>query len=335
MTGLISRVLVPVICGISFFTPSVYALDWYWIAIKGTSNVETSTSINDINTATAHFKYLGGGGRKVVANSGCVDNEQKPDNYWESDFALVPRELTLTDVKSGQQYKVTTTPVSYSYLYSGDSNNWVFGNPIQQNNLQMICQPVGSTSPVTPGVGDLVMSFSFDITPIPPGEYSFTYIGGSAFAQWGSAVDINHIVKVAVPYMVSSGDKGNIIKEKIEIPNYCNGVADTIRHGNLSPGEIEGNQATAGVTVTCLKASSVTMRISGTREPNNGMSKADGVTSLGKGIDAKLTFVENGSNTIVDTFQSKRVMISSKLMRTGMVAEGYYKGGAILQIEYN
>lgn len=317
------------------FPSSVYALDWYWVASKNSSSVSASVNVKNMNTAIADFVYRGAGGRIITANSGCPSGAMEWDNYWESDFAIVPKMLTLTRDDSGHQYRVNTKPESYKYLYVHDSNNWLFGNPIQQKNLPMICQPVGATSPVTPGVGNLAMSFSFDLSSLPPGRYSFSYVGGGTFVQWGSSNDINNIARVALQYMTAAGFPGNEVKGEVVIPNYCNGVAEEIRHGNMTPESVNGNKAIAGVTIDCLRMSSVSMRLTGVITPNNGGDKNDGVTSLGKGIDSQLTFTANGKNTFTDSFKSKRIMISSRLIRTGNVVEGHYEGEAILQISYN
>ena len=319
-----------------FLSPSfVYALDWYWVASKNSSSINASVVVKNTNTAIANFTYHGAGGRVITANSGCPSNATQRDDYWESDFAVVPKVLVVTNVDTGRQYRINTTPVSYKYLYSNDSSNWLFGNPVQQKNLPMICQPVGATSSATPGVGSLAMSFSFDISSLPPGSYSFSYVGGGTFVQWGSSNDINSIARVALQYMTASGFIGNVVKGDIVIPNYCNGVAEEIQHGKMTLENVDGNQAIAGVTVDCLRESSISMKIIGTTTPNNGANKNDGITSLGKGIDSQLTFIANGKNTLADSFKNKRVMISSRLMRTGDVVEGYYEGGGILQIIYN
>lgn len=322
---------------ISFFWfPSfVYALDWYWVASKNSSYINASVSVKNQNTAIAVFVYHGTGGRVITANSGCSSGATQIDNYWESDFAIVPKVLTLTSVDTGRQYHINTTPVSYKYLYSNNGTNWLFGNPVQQKNLPMICQPVGATSSVTPGGGSLAMSFSFDLSSLPPGGYSFSYIGGGTFVQWGSSNNIDNIARVALQYMTAAGFPGNVIKGSVVVPNYCNGVAEEIRHGKMTPEDVDGNQAIAGITVNCLRESSVSMKIIGTTTPNNGASKNDGVTSLGKGIDSKLTFVTNGKNTLTDTFRNRRILISSRLIRTGNIVEGYYEGGGVLQIMYN
>ncbi|HBA3590912.1 TPA: hypothetical protein J5G22_001978 [Escherichia coli] len=337
--GLVMRInrKVAFLVSISVFSfPSfVYALDWYWIASKNSSTINASVNVKNINTAIADFVYYGSGGRVITANSGCPAGATQNDNYWESDFAIVPKLITLTNVDTGLQYRINTSPVSYKYLYSQDGTNWLFGNPIQQKNLPMICQPVGATSTSTPGVGNLAMSFSFELSSLPPGSYSFSYIGGGTFVQWGSSNNIDNIARQALQYMTATGFPGNVIKGEVVIPNYCNGVAEEIRHGKMTPGDVDGNQSIAGVTVNCLRESSVSMKIIGATTPNNGASKNDGVTSLGKGIDSKLTFIANGKNTLTDTFKNKRIMISSSLMKTGDIVEGYYEGGGILQIVYN
>ncbi|CAD5756973.1 Uncharacterised protein [Escherichia coli] len=324
-----------VIVSVFGFPSFVYALDWYWVASKNSSSINATVTVQNLNTAIANFAYRGTGGRVITANSGCPSGAMQKDDYWESDFAAVPKILTLTSLDTGRQYRINTIPVAYKYLYSNDGIYWLFGNPIQQKNLSMICQPVGASSTVTPGVGNLVMSFSFDLSSLPPGGYSFSYVGGGTFVQWGSSNNIDNIARVALKNMTVSGLPGNVIKGEVVIPNYCNGVAEEIRHGKMTPADVDGNQAIAGITIDCLRESSISMKIIGVATPNNGADKNDGVTSLGKGIDSKLTFIANGKNTLTESFKNKRIMISSNLMRTGEIAEGYYEGDGVLQIIHN
>ncbi|HDD8676600.1 TPA: hypothetical protein PBO82_005297 [Escherichia coli] len=251
----------------------------------------------------------------------------------ESDFAVVPRKLQLISQLSGKSYFVDVHPEAYKYLYGGDSTNWVFGNPVQQKNLPMTCQGVGATSPATPGVAGLDMIFSFDITPIPPGVYTFSYVGGETFVQWGSSLNVDNMARIAQKYMSDSNFAGNGIQGSITIPNYCEGAAKVIDHGNMTPDSVDGNTVNTSVRITCLKKASVKLKLTGLKQPANGMSMDDGVTSLGKGVDAMLRFYNN-ENVITENIESSDISIYSRLIRGGEVVAGKLEGEALLQLFY-
>ncbi|EFH7645844.1 hypothetical protein ACQ9QK_004967 [Escherichia coli] len=316
-----------------FYSLNVWALDWYWVASKNAGSVKTSVDVISLSKARANFSYWGSGGRVIVANSGCPVGESQNDNYWESDFAVVPKKLQLISQLSGKSYFVDVHPEAYKYLYGGDSTNWVFGNPVQQKNLPMTCQGVGATSPATPGVAGLDMIFSFDITPIPPGVYTFSYVGGGTFVQWGSSLNVDNMARIAQKYMSDSNFAGNGIQGSITIPNYCEGAAKVIDHGNMTPDSVDGNTVNTSVRITCLKKASVKLKLTGLKQPANGMSMDDGVTSLGKGVDAMLRFYNN-ENVITENIESSDISIYSRLIRGGEVVAGKLEGEALLQLFY-
>ncbi|CAD6180789.1 hypothetical protein AOY57_23025 [Escherichia coli] len=315
------------------FSMNVFALDWYWVASKKNGSVKASVEVISLSEAKANFSYWGSGGRIIVANSGCRTGETQNDNYWESDFAAVPKRLQLISQDTGKSYFVDVRPEAYKYLYAGDSSNWVFGNPVQQNNLPMICRGVGEVDSATPGVAGLDMIFSFDITSIPPGTYNFSYVGGGTFVQWGSSLNIENIARVALRQMSDSNFAGNGIQGSITIPNHCEGTAKVFNHDSMTPDNVDGNTVNSTVRVACLKKASVRLKLIGLKQPSNGMSINDGVTSLGRGVDAKLRF-NNDKNIITVNVEKTEIPVSSRLIKSGDVVAGKIEGEALLQLSY-